>query len=87
MSDAILSVGVDLGTSTTQMIVSRLKMENTAAPFTIPRMEITDREILYKSPVHFTPLLSADTLDAQGIEAIVAEEYRRAGPSKWRPAR
>ena len=79
MSDAILSVGVDLGTSTTQMIVSRLKMENTAAPFTIPRMEITDREILYKSPVHFTPLLSADTLDAQGIEAIVAEEYRRAG--------
>lgn len=79
MSEAILSVGIDLGTSTTQMIVSRLRMQNTAAPFTIPRMEITDREILYKSPVHFTPLLSADTLDAGAIQAIVAEEYRRAG--------
>lgn len=78
MSEAILSVGIDLGTSTTQMIVSRLRMQNTAAPFTIPRMEITDREILYKSPVHFTPLLSADTLDAGAIQSIVAEEYRRA---------
>lgn len=61
------------------MIVSRLRMKNTAAPFTIPHMEITGREILYKSQVHFTPLLSADTLDAKAIQTIVAEEYRRAG--------
>ncbi len=79
MSEDIRSVGIDLGTSTTQMIVSRLRMQNTAAPFTIPRMEITEREILYKSRIHFTPLLSADTLDAKAIQELVAEEYRLAG--------
>lgn len=81
MTDALLSVGVDLGTSTTQMIVSRLTVQNTAAPFTVPRMEITSREILYKSPIHFTPLLSADTLDAAAIGNLLRQEYDRAGIS------
>ena len=77
--DTLLSVGVDLGTSTMQMIVSRLHLQNTAAPFTVPHMEITNREILYRSPVHFTPLLSADTLDADSIGRILRTEYVNAG--------
>lgn len=79
MTEQLLSVGIDLGTTTTQMIVSRLKMENTAAPFTIPRMEIREREIVYRSAIHFTPLLSADRLDAAAIRDILKEEYARAG--------
>ena len=79
MSESLLSVGIDLGTTTTQMIVSRLQLENTAAPFTIPHMEIRDREILYRSGVHFTPLLSADVLDADAIQIIIRQEYERAG--------
>jgi ethanolamine utilization protein EutA len=77
--DTLLSVGVDLGTSTMQMIVSRLHLQNTAAPFTVPHMEITNREILYRSLVHFTPLLSADTLDADSIGRILRTEYVNAG--------
>jgi len=77
--ESLLSVGIDLGTTTTQMIVSRLRLDNTAAPFTIPRMEITDRRILYRSPVYFTPLLSADTLDAAAIREILLREYAAAG--------
>lgn len=79
MSEAILSVGIDLGTTTTQMIVSRLQVENTAAPFTIPKMEIREREIRYRSPIHFTPLLSADTLDAEAIGQLIRSEYDQAG--------
>lgn len=79
MSESMLSVGVDLGTSTTQMIVSRLKVENTAAPFTIPRMEIREREILYRSQIYFTPLLDARTLDAAAIQRLLQAEYDRAG--------
>ena len=78
-NDTLLSVGVDLGTSTMQMIVSRLHLQNTAAPFSVPHMEITDREILYRSPVHFTPLLSADTLDAEAISQLLRREYSHAG--------
>ena len=79
MSESILSVGIDLGTTTTQMIVSQLQIENTAAAFSVPHMEIKDRKILYESDIHFTPLLSADTLDAYAIEAILRKEYDKAG--------
>lgn len=79
MKESILSVGIDLGTTTTQMIVSRLQLENTASPFAVPHMEIMQREILYKSEPHFTPLLSADTLDASAIEEIIRNEYEKAG--------
>ena len=79
MKDSILSVGIDLGTTTTQMIVSRLEIENTASAFTIAHMEIKQRQILYESDIYFTPLLSADTLDAQAIFQIIKEEYRKAG--------
>lgn len=78
MTDTILSVGIDLGTTTTQMIVSRLQVENTAAAFAVPHMEIKTREILYRGGIHFTPLLTPDTLDANAIRALIAEEYRRA---------
>lgn len=79
--ESILSVGIDLGTSTTQMIVSRLQVENTASAFAVPRMEIMERQVLYRSGIHFTPLLSADTLDAEAIRDLIGEEYRRAGIS------
>lgn len=81
MKESILSVGIDLGTTTTQMIVSRLGVENTASAFSVPHMEIRDREILYESSVYFTPLISADTLDAAAIETIIRNEYEKAGIS------
>lgn len=79
MKETLRSVGIDLGTSTTQLIFSRLTVENTASPYAVPRMEIRNREILYRSPVHFTPLVDADTLDARAIGQLLTEEYRRAG--------
>ena len=57
MSERLLSVGLDVGTTTTQLIVSELTVENRASGFAVPHMQITDRKLLYKSPVHFTPLL------------------------------
>lgn len=77
--ETILSVGIDLGTSTTQMILSRLQVENTASAFVVPRMEIVGREVLYRSEIYFTPLLSADTIDADGVREIISSEYKKAG--------
>ncbi len=75
----LLSVGLDVGTTTTQLIVSQLQVENRASSFSVPEMQIARREILYKSPVHFTPLLGRDRVDGAAIERIVAEEYANAG--------
>ncbi len=75
----LCSVGLDVGTSTTQLIVSRLTVENQASHFSVPEMHIARREILYRSPVHFTPLLDKDHVDGPILEKLVAEEYEKAG--------
>lgn len=79
MTSELLSVGIDLGTSTTQLVLSKLRLENSAGAFAVPKVDITQREVIYRSAVHFTPLLSETRLDAAGIRAIVEEEYAKAG--------
>ena len=79
MSEGLLSVGLDVGTTSTQLVVSRLTVENRASGFTVPEMEITDREILYRSPVYFTPLVEGELVDGSKIRKLVEEEYRKAG--------
>ena len=82
MSQDLLSVGVDLGTSTTQLVLSRLRLENTANSFSVPRVSIAEKEVVYRSAVHFTPLMSNTRIDAPGVRAIVEEEYRKAGVTR-----
>ena len=79
MSESLLSVGLDVGTTSTQMVVSRLLVENRASGFAVPEMEITQRQILYRSPVYFTPLLEGKLVDGDQIRRLVEEEYRKAG--------
>ena len=74
MAENLLSVGVDVGTTTTQLIVSCLQIENRASSFSVPEMQITRREIQYKSPVHFTPLLDIHRIDGDGVRRILLEE-------------
>ena len=75
----LLSVGLDVGTTTTQLVLSRLTVENRASSFSVPDMEITRRKILYKSPVHFTPLVRDELVDGEAIKQIVEQEYKNAG--------
>lgn len=79
MGNELLSVGLDVGTTSTQLVVSRLKVENRAGSFAVPEMAILDREILYKSPVHFTPLIRDELVDAPALREIVENEYKKAG--------
>ena len=79
MDEALLSVGLDVGTTSTQMVVSRLTVHNRAGAFAVPEMEIREREILYQSPVYFTPLLEGNRMDAPALRRIVEREYERAG--------
>ena len=79
MAEVLKSVGLDIGTTSTQMIVSELTVENQASSFAVPELTISNRRILYRSPVHFTPLLDAHRMDAPALGQLIREEYRRAG--------
>ena len=79
MSEVLRSVGLDVGTTTTQLIVSKLTVENRASGFAVPEMDITERSVLYKSPVYFTPLVEENLVDGAKIREIVEREYQKAG--------
>lgn len=82
MQEKILSVGIDIGTSTTQLIFSNLTIENTASGFSVPRISIVDKEVFYKSDVYFTPLISQTKIDGAKIRDIVEKEYAKANVKK-----
>ena len=78
MSERLLSVGLDVGTTSTQMILSELAVENKAGSFSVPEMAISKRKILYKSKVHFTPLKGENLVDGGAIRELVEKEYALA---------
>ena len=78
----LLSVGLDVGTTTTQLIVSKLTVENRASGFVVPEMQISDRQVVYQSTVYFTPLMGECLVDGEGVRAIVEQEYKAAGITK-----
>ena len=75
----LLSVGLDVGTTTTQLIVSALEAENKASGFAVPEMEITRRQVLYHRPVMLTPRVDAARVDGNGIAEFVKAQYEKAG--------
>ena len=83
---AILSVGIDVGTSTTQVVFSKLQMDNAGGYFSVPRVAIVDKEVVYKSEIYMTPLKTDVLIDTDALRNIVAAEFRKAGGS-LRPRR
>ena len=79
MAEHLLSVGLDVGTTSTQLVVSELTVENQASAFSVPEMTISRRKVLYESPVYFTPLTGEQLVDGQGIREILEREYRTVG--------
>ena len=75
----LLSVGIDVGTSTTQVIFSALRVENTAGLASAPSVNITEKRVTYRGDSHETPLLDATKINANELRALVESEYRRAG--------
>src|SRR5258708_6082503 len=76
---SLLSVGIDVGTTTTQIVFSRLTLQDTARPGQIPRIGITAKSVLYQSPIAFTPLADRETVDAAALVALARREYAAAG--------
>lgn len=75
---SLLSVGLDIGTTTTQIVFSRIHLRNIAPSSQVPRIGIGDRDILYQSQIYFTPLATRERVDVMALEHIVEKEYAKA---------
>lgn len=76
----LLSVGIDIGSSTSHLVFSRLHL-NRERSFLNPtnRFLLVDREIIYESDIIFTPLVDRYTIDIESIIKFCEEEYHKAG--------
>ena len=78
MTEEILSVGIDIGTSTTQLIFSKIYIENRGSAFTAPQIKIIGKEVVYRSDIYITPLETETKIDAKKVKEIIESEYRKA---------
>lgn len=77
--EVVKSVGIDIGTTTTQLVISTLTVKNVAPGTLVPRMQITDKVVDYKSDIYFTPITDHAIVDAGRIEELVRNEFLKAG--------
>jgi ethanolamine utilization protein EutA len=69
----ILSVGVDIGSSTSHLVFSRIVLERLDS-----RYVVTERETFYQSDILLTPYTSEDAIDADALGAFFAKQYESA---------
>jgi ethanolamine utilization protein EutA len=71
-------MGLDIGTTTTQMIVSRLEVTNRSGPTSVAYYDFSKREVLFMSDVVFTPFDSQGNIAADQIEEFVLAQCAKA---------
>ena len=75
---ALTSVGIDIGSSGTQVIFSRVHMRRMGEDLT-SRYFVVKRETLYQSPVALTPYQSEERIDERAVGEIIDHAYAGAG--------
>jgi ethanolamine utilization protein EutA len=69
----VLSVGVDIGSSTSHLVFSRIVLERLDS-----RYVVSARETFYQSDILLTPYSAAEDIDAQALSAFIARQYQDA---------
>src|SRR5438132_6569578 len=69
----VLSVGVDIGSSTSHLVFSRIVLERLDS-----RYIVTTRETFYQSDILLTPYCAEDEIDAAALGAFIERQYREA---------
>jgi ethanolamine utilization protein EutA len=69
----ILSVGVDIGSSTSHLVFSRIVLERLDS-----RYVVTQRETFYQSDILLTPYLADEEIDATALGAFIEQQYKDA---------
>ena len=74
----LVTVGIDIGSSGTQVIFSRINLRRYGEDLT-SRYYVVSRETLFQSPVALTPYASDERIDDAALGGIIDEAYAAAG--------
>jgi ethanolamine utilization protein EutA len=74
----LTSVGVDVGSSTSHVVFSKIILEKNDNSRT-DKFEIKERSILYTGPIHLTPFKDARNIDFEKLRDLLLRDYQNAG--------
>ncbi|NHJ48724.1 MAG: hypothetical protein FK733_13145 [Asgard group archaeon] len=76
----VTSVGIDIGSSTSHLIFSKLTLRRERGFINMTnRFNLVKREIIYESDIILTPLLDRFTIDVDAVVEFCKKEYEKAG--------
>ena len=94
---SLKSVGIDIGSSTSHLIFSHITLRREGASLS-GKFKVTNREVLYRSPIMLTPYLSATKIDTDKVNDFIHDGIQRSwldpggrrhrrGDHHWRSAK
>ncbi|HXG53298.1 MAG TPA: ethanolamine ammonia-lyase reactivating factor EutA [candidate division Zixibacteria bacterium] len=75
---SLTSVGIDVGSSTSHLIFSRLTLRRQGVALS-SRFVVVNREIIHESPILLTPYVDKTTIDTVRLERFIHQAYADAG--------
>lgn len=73
-------VGIDIGSSTSHLMFSKVHLQRKTQLLS-SQFVVVNRQVLWRSPIVFTPFLPDFTIDAERLRAFIGESYASAGLS------
>ncbi len=72
------TIGIDIGSSTSHLLFAKVTLQRQAQGLS-SRFIVTDREVVWRSPIMLTPFLPDGMIDAHALDHFIHDSYDAAG--------
>ena len=74
----LTTAGIDIGSSTSHLLFAKIRLQRRSQALS-SRFIVTEREVIYRSPIMLTPFLPDGTIDVESLEDFIHTVYSNAG--------
>jgi ethanolamine utilization protein EutA len=72
------TIGIDIGSSTSHLLFAKVTLQRQSQGLS-SRFLVTNREVVWRSPIMLTPFLKDGTIDAHALDHFIHDAYKSAG--------
>jgi ethanolamine utilization protein EutA len=72
------TIGIDIGSSTSHLLFAKVTLQRQSQGLS-SRFVVTNREVVWRSPIMLTPFVSDGTIDAHALDHFIHDSYQQAG--------
>ena len=72
------TIGIDIGSSTSHLLFAKVTLQRQSQGLS-SRFVVTNREVIWRSPIMLTPFVTDGTIDAHALDHFIHDAYKQAG--------